>query len=82
MNAVINEIHNVMKSCKTKLRNRAVLRNVSDLNPVLNNETRWSSTRNMILRYNRIRSELVQVSLSDESNLEMNVSTTFKNAAV
>lgn len=70
-----------MTSCKNGLKNRALLRNISDLAPVLNNETRWTSTHNMLKRYNRIREKLISVAKEPDSTFILNRSTSFKSDA-
>lgn len=78
----IESIHKTMKSCKSGLKNRALLRNITDLCPVLNNQTRWSSIYQMLTRYNRIRDALIRVADSSESSLNMNRSSVFKSKAL
>ncbi len=78
----MDTLHDVMRSGKQKLRNRALLRNLSTLSPVLNNETRWSSTYRMIERFNDIREALIEVADSDDSELVIDRRVSFKNKTV
>lgn len=75
----IDSILGTMKDCKVKLKNRALLRNLSDLNPVLNNKTRWSSTYHMISRFNKLRDALINMTDSEDSNFQLDHRITFKN---
>ncbi len=79
LSSTIDTVHDVMRSCKRKLRNRALLRNLSTLSPVLNNETRWSSTYHMTERFNDIREALIEVADSDDSELVIHRRVSFKN---
>eukprot|EP00171_Calliarthron_tuberculosum_P002370 IDg2370t1 len=81
LSSTIDSIHDTMKSCKTKLKNRALLRNISHLNPVLHNVTRWSSTYHMIKRFNLIRDDLITVSNEEDSNLDLDKRAVFKTKA-
>ncbi len=81
LQSTIDSVHLTMKSCTTGLRNRALLRNITDLSPVLNNQARWSSVHFMLKRYMRIRDALLSVGDSSESSLHLNRSTAFKTKA-
>jgi hypothetical protein len=56
----ISNIHDVMACAKQKLRNAAVLRNITDLRPILENKTHWSGKVAMIARFIRIRDDLMK----------------------
>eukprot|EP00171_Calliarthron_tuberculosum_P022474 IDg22474t1 len=58
----IDHVHDTMKSVKTRLKNSAVLRNLTDLRPVMHNQTRWSGKISMLKRYGEIHEELVEAS--------------------
>jgi hypothetical protein len=60
MKETISTIHDVMACAKQKLRNAAVLRNITDLRPVLENKTRWSGKVAMLARFVRLRDDLVK----------------------
>ena len=74
----IISINNTMVDCKSKLLNRAVLRNLTSLPPVLLNSTQWTSTYEMIIRFSRIRSELVATGNRENASVRINSSTYFK----
>ena len=62
-----------------KLKNSAVLRTLTDLQPDIHNETRWSSKYKMLQKWIRIRSELIEASSHQDSNIEINDSLSYKN---
>lgn len=47
LSALIEKTHTLMTSAKRKLKNAALLRNETDLKPVLHNKTRWSGKYHM-----------------------------------
>ncbi len=65
------------KCCANRL-----LRNLSILSPVLNNETRRSSNYHMIDRFNDIREALIEAADSDDSELVIDRRVSFKNKTV
>ncbi len=77
----IDSVHSTMTSCKSGLKKSALLRNANDLNPVLNDETRWSSIHHMLSRYNRIRESLISAADSTDSSLTLERSFSFKSKA-
>lgn len=79
---IITEIGKTMVDCKSKLRNRALLRNLTSLSPVTHNDTRWSSKYQMICRFNRIRTELLATADSENASVRINASNSFKLEAL
>lgn len=65
---VIESVHATMKSAR-KLKNAAILRNITDYCPVLNYETRWSGKRRMLDRFIKIRNKLIEASMSMDADL-------------
>jgi len=65
----IEGVHRVMKEAKTKLKSAAVLRNLTKLRPILYNKTRWSGKHDMLARFLKIRSELIEASQHDDANI-------------
>lgn len=55
---VIKSVHDIMKMAKS-LKNQAILRNLTDLKPILHNKTRWSSQSDMLNCFIEIRPEIV-----------------------
>lgn len=52
-----------------KLMNSALLRNLTDLRPITDNETRWSGKLYMLQRFINIRQDLMEVQDSDDGDL-------------
>lgn len=69
LSATIDNVHNIMKHVKSRLKNSAKLRNLTNLRPVIHNETRWSGKHAMLKRFCEIKEELVQVCDEDNVNL-------------
>ena len=63
MELTLKKIHDVMRTCKTKLKHRATLRNLTDLSPITPNETRWTARYDMVKRFNTTRDKLIEVAI-------------------
>ena len=74
-----SSIHETMSQCRKKLKNAALLRNLVNLVPVLHNKTRWSGKLYMLQRFLRIRDELTTVAEDENSDIQINQTTQFKN---
>ena len=59
LNIVILAVHDVIKYVKTRLRSAATVRNLTDLRPVMHNETRWTGKHHMLKRFIEIKEALV-----------------------
>jgi hypothetical protein len=46
--------HEIMRAAKKKLRNAALLQNMTNLKPVMHNKTRWSGKYSMLKRFAQI----------------------------
>ena len=77
----IDSVHRTMTDCRSKLRNRAMLRNLTTLSPIVENKTRWSGKYMMITRFCRIYDSLRTVAENEQSTVAMNLSSGFKNTA-
>lgn len=62
--AALTDVHITMLEFKTKLRNRAALRNITGLNPVLYNRTRWNGKLFVLKRFLDLRDHMIQVAAS------------------
>eukprot|EP00171_Calliarthron_tuberculosum_P001491 IDg1491t1 len=74
---LIDSIHATMSSCHRKLRDRAMLRNLTSLAPVLHNKTRWSSKYIMIKRFNEIRDSIIEVANTEGATVAVERSPIF-----
>ncbi len=72
----INSVNETMTDCRTK--NRALLRNLTTLSPIVENKTRWSRKNLMILRFGRIYDEQRIVAENEKSSVAMNLTTQCK----
>lgn len=60
LKSTIDSIHQTISDCKRHLRNRAILRNLTLLSPVLMNETRWSGIYTILKLHNQIHEDLLK----------------------
>eukprot|EP00171_Calliarthron_tuberculosum_P009475 IDg9475t1 len=81
MKACIDSVHDTMSDCRSRLRNRAMLRNLPRLVPIIENGTRWSGKYLVIQRFNRIYDELRNVAEQEHSSVAMNLTSEFKTNA-
>ncbi len=70
-------VRDTMKSAKMKLKNAAVLRNITDLKPKLYNNTRWSGKCAILTRFDKMRDDLVQAIEHPKSDLLVPTSVIF-----
>ena len=68
---LLQHVHKTMSSIKTKNSNAALLRNVTELKPVLDNKTRWSGKFYMVERYCRIYEDIIKASHHDHSSIDI-----------
>lgn len=78
---LIESIHGTMLSYKKKLTHRSMQRNLTHLAPVLRNATWWSSKHEMLKRFNEIRSELLEVAATENSDVGSVGNLSFKRKA-
>lgn len=71
----VNEIAKCMKAVKKSLKNMALLKNATKLNPVLYNATCWSGKFNMLDRFLRIRNDIIDISNNEESSGDIVINT-------
>lgn len=62
-----------------RIKNRALLRSLSYLSPVLKNLTHCASAYNLFSRFHRIRNELISVATSEKIDLTVDMYAQFKN---
>jgi len=68
MSGVIDSVHEIMKMAK-RLKNQAILRNLTDLKPMLHNKTRWSSKCEMLHRFLEIRPQIISAKDHEDSTI-------------
>ena len=79
LNECISSVHETMNDCRSRLRNSAMLRNLTRLVPVTESGTRWSGKYLMLARFNRIYDELRTVAEQSDFGVAMNLSSAFKS---
>ncbi len=57
---VIESIHRTMKEVKTKSKSAAILRNLTELRPILDNATQWCGKVTMLKRFLDVREEIFE----------------------
>ena len=77
LSKTIETVHQTMRAARTRLRNAAVLKNLTDLRPVMHNDTRWRGKRFMSVRFNQIRTELIAAAADDDSDIPIDASNVF-----
>ncbi len=77
----IQAVHNTMKAVKTRLKSTAVLRNLTELVYVLDNDTMWSSKVGLLKRFTEIREQLIQASEHEDADIFVNSTPSFARKA-
>ena len=73
----IDSVHNTMAAARNGLKNAAVLRNLTELHPIVPNDTRWSGKSLMLSRYVTIRDDLLTASRNKNASLQIDSSSNF-----
>ena len=68
---VLNTIHKTMKEIKGSIKLSSEFRKMTHLAPTIGNDTRWSSSANMLNKYDRVNEHLKAVSLNKEVKCSM-----------
>jgi hypothetical protein len=79
LGAIVTSVATTMLKAEQSLKNCAVLRKLAYLAPKLNNKIRWSSIADMLKRFLRIRTELIDAAAHVDSTLEVNETAHFKS---
>ena len=66
-----------MRAAKSRIKRAAVLHNLRDLKPVPDCQTRWSAKIDMLLRFGRIKDELVEESKHEDAEIQIDDSIHF-----
>jgi len=83
LSSTLDSVHSTMKAAKAKLKNAAILRNLTHLKPVLYNKTRWSGKSAVLERFVRIREQLIQAADNESASAEIPIerSASFRDKA-
>lgn len=83
MSRTTESVYKTMKSARCGLKNVSTLRNLTDLRPVIHNETRWSGKVQLLRRFEKIRSELIEVSTDEIADIPIDASyTSSRNTSI
>ena len=77
LSKTIETVHETMREARSRLRNAAVLKNLSDLGSVMHKDTRWSGKRFMLEHFNQIRREFIAAAADDGSDIPIDASHVF-----
>ncbi len=82
MESTLREFYAIMKICKIELKNRATFQNLTDLTPVIANETRSTAKYDMLQRFNTICEKLLPVADTESTKLDIDASPQFRRQAL
>lgn len=71
MSKALGSVNDTMIKCKKRICNRELLRNLTNLAPVIQNATRWSSKFCMLKKYLQIYEMLLKVTDSEGVRLSL-----------
>ncbi len=77
----ISSVRDTMRSEKT-LKNAAVLRNLTDLKPIMHNWTRWAGKLYMLRHFLNIREELLEIYDSRDGDTKIHDRTRFQGKVI
>ena len=69
---VYKQVETTMKQLRTRVANRVLLRQTTDLVPVLPNKTRWSGRYNCLKSFNYFKEDVQQAYEDESANFEYN----------
>lgn len=78
LSTTIDDVRATMFDFKTKLRCRAALRNLTTLNPIIYNRTRWSGKYHTLRRFLQLREIMIEAANSSEVPIRIKRSQAFK----
>lgn len=79
MKNTIDSVRETMTSARARLKNAAILRNITDLRPRIDNTTRWSGKYYILNQFVNMRSDLIEASDEPGCDRVVNPSIAFKN---
>lgn len=68
----IGAVHYSMKGARTKSKSADVLHNITDLQPVIDNDPKWSGKVQMLRRFTSIREDMIESSHHVDANFVVN----------
>ena len=75
----IDSVRETMSDARSKLKNAAILRNITDLRPKLDNDTRWSGKFEILKQFAKMRDDILEAAEHPDCDIKMNKSNAFAN---
>lgn len=77
-----NSVRQAMRTARQNIKTRAMLRNITALSGIIDNQNRWHRCYQMIRRFSVIFDHVVAVSNNENVNISMNSHEDFRARAV
>ncbi len=71
MRTTIEYVHATMKGARKKIKNAPIIRNLTELRPVMNCPTPWTGKFDMLSKFETLRSDLIEVSQHEDADLKI-----------
>ena len=78
----VDSVRRTISRARRKLKNAAILRNLTDLRPKLENSTRWPGKYLILHQFTRMRDDLIEATEDTNSDIIINTPTAFLNKAI
>lgn len=75
----IESVHTTMVHCKSRIKNRAMLRNLTALSPIIEGKTCWSGKYLMLSRFVRIYDSIRSVAENEHPEVAMDMTSEYKS---
>ena len=82
LSRTISSIHTTMNNCKSKLKNRGTLKDLTDPSPITYYKTRWTSKYFMLKRFYQIRDEIIEAERAENTSIQIDASDQFRGQAI
>ena len=77
INETIMKIKETMKAAKGKLKNAAILHDLTDTKPVLDSDTRWSGKVYMPRQFNKLKAHIVKAVRDEKAEIPVDTTPLF-----
>ena len=79
LKCTVGSVRQTMSSVRGILKNAAILRNLTDLRPKINNATRWSGKCLILHQFTQMRDDLIEATEDPNNDIIINTTTAFLN---
>ena len=79
LNHTIDAVHATMLECKSRIKNRAVLRNLTKRKPTMHNATHWPGKVDVLSQFRIAHDDLETALEHDDATFAMNTSINYNN---